>query len=190
MVMGFPHCANAYYLLMQLDKDFRPVFHLLETQCDTNDKTNANGYAKEAIRYNKINIGQMQILENETNANPFDVKLQALQSIVDSTDMMESDLPTHNGFEPLPPPACSPSFSSIVDEVFEYERGSTAAHNHSLSVDIQGINARVVSQMHDGGLSHTQANNTSKVDPSVSLNNCFPSNFRHSQGTNTFLQGL
>lgn len=172
---------------MQLDKDFRPVFHLLETQCDANDKTNANGDVKEAIRFNKINIGQMQILKNETNANPFDMKLQALQSLVDPADMMEGDLPVQNGIEPLPLlPACSPSFSSIVDEVFEYERGSTAAQNHSLSVDIQGMNARVVSPMHDGSLSHTQANNTAKVHPSVSLNSYFPSNFRHLQGTNTF----
>ncbi|XP_066397211.1 mediator of RNA polymerase II transcription subunit 14 isoform X2 [Miscanthus floridulus] len=189
MVMGFPHCANAYYLLMQLDKDFRPVFHLLETQCDANDKTNANGDAKEAIRFNKINIGQMQILKNETNANPFDMKLQALQSLVDPADMMEGDLPVQNGIEPLPLlPACSPSFSSIVDEVFEYERGSTAAHNHSLSVDIPGMNARVVSPMHDGSLSHTQANNMAKVHPSVSLNSYFPSNFRHLQGVNKSVQ--
>lgn len=189
MVMGFPHCANTYYLLMQLDKDFRPVFHLLETQCDANDKTNANGDVKEAIRFNKINIGQMQILKNETNANPFDMKLQALQSLVDPADMMEGDLPVQNGIEPLPLlPACSPSFSSIVDEVFEYERGSTAAQNHSLSVDIQGMNARVVSPMHDGSLSHTQANNTAKVHPSVSLNSYFPSNFRHLQGVNKSLQ--
>ncbi|KAF8650203.1 hypothetical protein HU200_064058 [Digitaria exilis] len=189
MVMGFPHCANAYYLLMQLDKDFRPVFHLLETLCDASDKTNANEDAKETIRCNKINVGQMQIVKNESNTNPFDVKLQALQSIMSSADMMENDLPIQNGTEPRPLlPACSPSFSSIVDEVFEYERGSTAALNHSLSVGIQGINARAVSPMHDGGLSHTQANNTLKVHPSVSLNSYFPSNFIHSQDANKSLQ--
>ncbi|CAN6181802.1 unnamed protein product [Urochloa humidicola] len=202
MVMGFPHCANAYYLLMQLDKDFRPVFHLLETQCDASDKTNANADAKEAIRCNKINVGQMQILKNEPNTNPYDVKLQALQSIMSSADIMESDLPVQNGTEPLPLlPACSPSFSSIVDEVFTYECGSTPAQNlsvppsslpstsshlSSLSVGIQGINARAASPMHDGGLSHTQA--TSKVHPSVSLNSYFPSNFRHLQDVNKSLQ--
>ncbi|XP_022680352.1 mediator of RNA polymerase II transcription subunit 14 isoform X3 [Setaria italica] len=203
MIMGFPHCANAYYLLMQLDKDFRPVFHLLETQCDASDKTNANADAKEAIRFNKINVGQMQILKSESTTNPFDVKLQALQSIMSSADIMDSDLPVQNGIEPLPLlPACSPSFSSIVDEVFEYERGSTAAQNHSilpsslpatphlssLSVGIQGVNARAVSPMHDGGLSHTQANNILKVHPSVSLNSYFPSNFRHLHDVNKSLQ--
>ncbi|RLN35498.1 mediator of RNA polymerase II transcription subunit 14-like [Panicum miliaceum] len=205
MVMGFPHCANAYYLLMQLDKDFRPVFHLLETQCDASDKTktNANADAKEAIRCNKINVGQMQVLKNESNTNPFDVKLQALQSILSSTDLMESDIPVQNGIEPLPLlPACSPSFSSIVDEVFEYECGSTAAQNHSLppsslsstshlnslSVGIQGINPRAVSPMHDGGGSHTQAINTLKVHPSVSLHSYLPSNFRHIQDVNKSLQ--
>lgn len=201
MVMGFPHCANAYYLLMQLDKDFRPVFHLLETQCDASNNTNANADAKETIRCNKINVGQMQVLQNESSASPFDVKLQALQSIMCSADMMESDLRIQNGIEPLPLlPACSPSFSSIVDEVFEYERGSTGAQNHSvppsslsstshlssLSVGMQGINARAVSPMHDGGLSQIQANNTLKVHPGISLNSYFPSNFIHSQGTNNF----
>ncbi|CAN6195413.1 unnamed protein product [Urochloa humidicola] len=202
MVMGFPHCANAYYLLMQLDKDFRPVFHLLETQCDASDETNANADAKEAIRCNKINVGQMQILKNEPNTNPYVVKLQALQSIMSSADIMESDLPVRNGTEPLPLlPASSPSFSSIVDEVFTYECGSTPAqdpsvppsslpstssHLSSLSVGIQGINARAASPMHDGGLSHTQA--TSNGHPSVSLNSYFPSNFRHLQDVNKSLQ--
>jgi mediator of RNA polymerase II transcription subunit 14 len=144
----------------------------------------------------------MQVLKNESNTNPFDVKLQALQSIMSSTDLMESDIPVQNGIEPLPLfPACSPSFSSIVDEVFEYECGSTAAHNHSvppsslpstshlnsLSVGIQGINPRAASPMHDGGGSCTQAINTLKVHPSVSLHSYLPSNFRHIQGTNTFL---
>ncbi|KAL6598037.1 hypothetical protein ACP70R_046458 [Stipagrostis hirtigluma subsp. patula] len=199
MVMGFPHCANAYYLLMQLDKDFRPVFHLLETQSDASDKANANADAKEAIRFNMINVGQMQILKSKSNNNPFDVKLQALQNLVNCADMMENELSIQNGMEPLPlPHACSPSFSSIVDEVFEYEHGASTASNHSLppsnllstshlnSVGIQGINARAVSPMHDGGLSHTQANNTSKVSPGVSLNRHFPSN-RHVQSTSTFL---
>ncbi|WVZ64079.1 hypothetical protein U9M48_013648 [Paspalum notatum var. saurae] len=203
MVLGFPHCANAYYLLMQLDKDFRPVFHLLETQCDAGDKANANADPKETIRYNKINIGQMQILKNESNINPFDVKLRSLQSIVSSADIMESDLPVQNGIE-TPPllPSCSPSFSSIVDEVFEYERGTAAAQSHSvppsslpstshpssLSVGIQAINARAVSPMRDGGLAHTQANNTLKVHPSVSLNSYFPNNFRHLRDVNKSLQ--
>lgn len=198
MVMGFPHCANAYYLLMQLDKDFRPVLHLLETQCDANDRTNANADAKEAIRCTRIDVGQMQILKNESNTNPFDVKLQPLQSIVSSADIMESDLPVQKGMEPLPLlPSCSPSFSSVVDEVFEYERCSTTAQSHSvppsslpstphlssLSVGIQGINVRA-----DGVLSHSQANNTLKVHPNVSLNSYFPSNFRHLQDVNKSLQ--
>ncbi|XP_062199220.1 mediator of RNA polymerase II transcription subunit 14-like [Phragmites australis] len=201
MVMGFPHCANTYYLLMQLDKDFRPIFHLLETQCNASDKANANADAKEAMRFNKIDVGQMQILNNESRTNPFDVNLQALQGIVNCVDIMENGLTIQNGIEPLPLlPACSPSFSSIVDEVFEYEHASIATPNHSvppsslpstshwgsLSVGFQGVNARAVSPMHDGGLSHIQANTTSKVSSGVSLNSHFPSNLRHLQSTNTF----
>lgn len=31
LVMGFPECGTSYFLLMQLDDDFTPLFHLLET---------------------------------------------------------------------------------------------------------------------------------------------------------------
>ncbi|GJM99723.1 hypothetical protein PR202_ga16850 [Eleusine coracana subsp. coracana] len=196
MVMGFPHCANMYYLLMQLDKDFRPVFHLLETQCDTStsDKANASADAKEAIRFNKIDVGRIQIFKNDSSTIPFDVKLQALQGIANCTDIIENGIPIQNGIEALPLlPACSPSFSSIVDEVFEYdEDGPTAKQNQSvppsgfpstsrptsLSVGFHGVDARAVSvsQIHDGGLSHTQG----------SLNNYLPNNLRHLSSNKTF----
>jgi mediator of RNA polymerase II transcription subunit 14 len=193
MVMGFPHCANAYYLLMQLDKDFKPIFHLLETQCDTSDKANTNADAKEAIRFNKIDVGHIEILKNDCSTIPFDVKLHALQGIANCADIIENGIPVQNGFEPLPLlPACSPSFSSIVDKVFEYEDGlaakqnqsvppssfSSTSHLSSLSAGFHGVDARAVSvsPMHDGGLSRTQS----------SSNNYLPNSLRHLQSNKTF----
>jgi mediator of RNA polymerase II transcription subunit 14 len=192
MVMGFPHCANAYFLLMQLDKDFKPIFHLLETQCDTSDKANTNADVKEAIRFNELDVGQIEILKNDSSTIPFDIKLQALQGIANCANIIENGILVQNGIEPLPLlPAYSPSFSSIVDEVFEYEDGPTAKQNQSvspstfpsthlssLSVGFHGVDARAVSvsPMHDGGLSHTQS----------SLNNYLPNNLRHLQNNKTF----
>ncbi|KAM0879972.1 hypothetical protein ACQ4PT_033855 [Festuca glaucescens] len=63
MVMGIPWRANAYYLLMQLDNSLMPVFYLLEVHADGEDRSNADATsdAKEAVRFNRIDIGQMQI---------------------------------------------------------------------------------------------------------------------------------
>ena len=190
MVMGFPQCANAYYLLMQLDKDFRPVFHLLETQSDASNKINASIDAKEATRVNKIDIGLMQTIKYEKNTNIFDAKLHALQSIENHDDMIDNGLPVQNMVDPLPLlPACSPSFSSIVDEIFECEHGSSlpsASPVGSFSLGLQGESTRAISPMQDGAFSHSQANNTSIVHPSISLNSYFPTSLRHLQGTNAF----
>ncbi|GJM99725.1 hypothetical protein PR202_ga16852 [Eleusine coracana subsp. coracana] len=73
-------------------------------------------------------------LKNDSSTIPFDVKLQALQGIANCTDIIENGIPIQNGIEALPLlPACSPSFSSIVDEVFEYdEDGPTAKQNQSV----------------------------------------------------------
>uniref|UniRef100_A0A0D3H4M2 Mediator of RNA polymerase II transcription subunit 14 n=1 Tax=Oryza barthii TaxID=65489 RepID=A0A0D3H4M2_9ORYZ len=197
MVMGFPQCANAYYLLMQLDKDFRPVFHLLETQSDANDKTNTNACTKEALRFNKIDIGQIQISKSESNTNMFDAKLHALQNIGNCDDVIENRLPIQSGIEPLPLlPACSPSFSSVVDEVFEYEHGALAVPNHSLpqttlqstshpgslSVGFQGVGTRANASIEGA----SSAYSGSKFSPGVGLNSYLPSNLRHVQSTNTF----
>ncbi|VAI17170.1 unnamed protein product [Triticum turgidum subsp. durum] len=191
MVMGFPQCANAYYLLMQLDKDFRPVFHLLETQSDASNKLNANIGAKEAMRVNKIDVGQMEKIKYEKNSNPFDAKLHSLQSIENCDDMMDNQLLIQNSVDPLPLlPACSPSFSSIVDETFECEHGSSlpsASPVRSLSLGPQGASTRTISQMQDGALSHAQANNTSIVCPGVGVNSYFQNSLSHLQSTNAFL---
>lgn len=190
MVMGFPQCANAYYLLMQLDKDFRPIFHLLETQSDTSNKVNANIDAKEATRVNKIDVGQMQTIKYEKNTNSFDAKLHILQSMENCDHMLDTGFPVQNMVDPLPLlPACSPSFSSIVDEIFECEHNSSlpsASPVGSFSLGLQGESTRAISPMQDGALSQFQANNTSIVNPSISLNSYFPTSTRHFQTTNAF----
>ncbi|KAK8285905.1 hypothetical protein V6Z12_D08G257000 [Gossypium hirsutum] len=38
LIMGFPESESSYFLLMELDKDFKPLFKLLETQPDPSGK--------------------------------------------------------------------------------------------------------------------------------------------------------
>lgn len=38
LLLGFPDCGSSYFLLMQLDKDFKPQFKLLEICTDSSGK--------------------------------------------------------------------------------------------------------------------------------------------------------
>ncbi|KAF7000978.1 hypothetical protein CFC21_016740 [Triticum aestivum] len=118
MVMGFPWRTNAYYLLMQLDDNLMPVFYLLEVHIDGEDRFNIDTTTdtKEVVRFNRIDIGQMQLGEDECIANLLDVeKLQVLQS-------MEDGSPRHSEIDESLP--LKPSFSSVVKAVLGYERDS------------------------------------------------------------------
>jgi mediator of RNA polymerase II transcription subunit 14 len=128
MVMGFPQCANAYYLLIQLDNDLKPDFHLLETRIDGNNKSNAVATtgAKEAIRFNRIDISRMQIGENECHVNLFNAE-KSPQNMVNYNQNHEGRQLRQSGNGKLL--SLVPSFShflSAVDEIFrDDERSST-----------------------------------------------------------------
>ncbi|PUZ51069.1 hypothetical protein GQ55_6G142900 [Panicum hallii var. hallii] len=121
MVMGFPQCTNAYYFLIQLDNNLRPVFHLLETQSDESNSSNAD--ANQVIRFNRIDISCIQTGEDEYSVNLFDTG-KALQGI-------EGGSLRPSGNEKLVPltPSLSSSFSSLVDEVFEHSTSSSTIEN-------------------------------------------------------------
>ncbi|KAE8687317.1 Mediator of RNA polymerase II transcription subunit 14 [Hibiscus syriacus] len=72
LVMGFPDSGNSYFLLMELDKDFKPVFKLLETQPEASGKGHSFNDLDNALRIKKIDISQMQMLEDETNLSIID----------------------------------------------------------------------------------------------------------------------
>nr|XP_010932618.1 mediator of RNA polymerase II transcription subunit 14 isoform X1 [Elaeis guineensis] len=198
LLMGFPQCGNSYYLLMQLDKDFKPVFTLLETQTDQGGKSHSISDANEAIRFNKIDIGQMQIVEDELNMSLFDwEKLHSLRNRGACDQISEHGLLPEFGLESaLQHPACSqPSFSSVVDEVFEFEKGACGApfpitshlsvsHNapplsHLVSppTSHQGIKAGVSSPKWEG-VQQSQVNSIVKVSAGLtsSSNSMFLSN--------------
>ncbi|XP_062191927.1 mediator of RNA polymerase II transcription subunit 14-like [Phragmites australis] len=200
VVMGFPQCANAYYLLIQLDNDLRPVFHLLETWIDGSNKSNADAAtdANEAIRFNRIDINSMQIGENEYSVNLFDAE-KVLQDMVNYNQSIEGRLRQSGNSELVPLiPSFSPSFSSVVDEVFGSDPSSSTVENQllppysspsthlsSIQVDLEGVTGTA-------GLPELGRNfmysdiNTSEVTPSVTLNSNLLSNLNYAKGTNAF----
>jgi len=121
MVIEFSQCTNAYYLLIQLDNDLMPVFHLLETQTDESNKssTDSTTDSNQAVRYNRIYISHMQIGEDKYSLNLFDSR-KALQNMVNYNQCTEGRSLGKSGNVKLLPstPSSSPPFSSLVDEIF------------------------------------------------------------------------
>jgi len=193
MVMGFPWHANAYYLLMQLDNNLMPVFYLLEVHTDGEDRSNADATsdAKEAVRFNRIDIGQMQIGEDERSANLLNVdKLQVLQSMLNCKSM-EDRSPRQSGIDKSLP--LKLSFSSIVSAVLGYERGSPSKENQlsynlpsthlsPLKVGIQGVSGGACPPELDDGLLRYNID-AAKVASGVSLNSYLLSNLKSAHST-------
>ncbi|KAL6894916.1 hypothetical protein ACP4OV_007536 [Aristida adscensionis] len=188
IVMGFPQFANAYYLLVQLDNDLRPVFHLLETWTDGSNKSNAD--ANGTIRFNKIDISHMHIDENEYSVNLFNAeKLHALQSVVNYNRNDEVKPLRQSGIDELLPliPSFSP-FPFVVDEVFGDKQSSSTVQNHhlasyslhsthlsSIQAGLEGVSGTVGLPELDRSLMHYDLN-MSKATPGT---NAFSSKSGH-----------
>ena len=131
LMMGFPDCGSSYFLLMQLDKNFKPLFKLLETELDPSGKDNIFGDLNQVLRFKKIDIAQMQVLEDEMNLSLVD--WEKLHSILPNADCpnqmsghglysdirLQNSMHTARGHHPS-------GFSSLVDDVFGLEKGSSA----------------------------------------------------------------
>ncbi|XP_057515818.1 mediator of RNA polymerase II transcription subunit 14 [Amaranthus tricolor] len=126
LLMGFPDCGNSYFLLMHLDKDFKIVFELLETQLEQPGKS-SNFVVR---RCKDIDASQMQLLEDEMNLSILDFrKVGAFLPGVGSPNQPSEHRLLHDfnheGLMPIAP--CLPSrFSSIIDEFFELEKETCA----------------------------------------------------------------
>ncbi|OEL13877.1 Mediator of RNA polymerase II transcription subunit 14 [Dichanthelium oligosanthes] len=196
-VMGFPQCANAYYLLIQLDNDLRPDFHLLETKTDESNNSNAD--ANQVIRFNRIDISRMQLGEDEYSVNLFDTG-KALPDVGNFNQRVEGrSLKPRGNWKLLPlTPSLSPSFSSLVDEVFEHNTSSLtienqllppsslpSTHLRSFQVGPEGVSGTACLPKLDRNFMHSDIN-TSEVTPDVSLGSDRLSNLNHVKGTNAF----
>ena len=197
LVMGLPWRANAYYLLMQLDNNLMPLFYLLEVHTDGEDRSNADATsdAKEAVRFTRIDIGQMQIDEDECSANLLNVnKFQVLQSMLNCRSMEDRSPRKSEIDESLP---LKTSFSSIVNAVLGLgcEQGSPSKENQlsyslpsthlsSLEVGLQGVSGTNCTPELDDALLNSNIDRE-KIPSDVSLNSDPLSNLKSAHSTET-----
>lgn len=183
LLMGFPDCGSSYFLLMQLDKDFKPLFKLLETQPDTSGKAQSFIDSNNVLRIKQIDIDQMQILEDELNLSLLNwgKVLSSLPNSGGPDQTSEHGLLSEYGIEGSVQITGIPSsFSSIVDEVFELEKGpsappysvqnssssfntSPASHFGSVPMSLHSLKLGTPSPKWEGGMQISQINNATKV---------------------------
>lgn len=184
LMMGFPDCGSSYFLVMQLDKDFKPLFKLLETQADPSAKDSLFGDIIQVLRFKKIDIGQMRVVEDEMNFSLVDWrKLRSLlpnAACLNQTSGHEflSDIRIESSIQIAR--GHTSSFSSLVDEVFGHEKGTSApqfsiqnlssslnaslpSHYGSVPVNIHNLKAGTLSPKWEGGMQISQVNNITKA---------------------------
>ncbi|KAL4564908.1 hypothetical protein LXL04_028984 [Taraxacum kok-saghyz] len=117
LLMGFPDCGSSYFLLMQLEDNFTPIFKLLETQPDPSGKQepSSSNVSVLVTRSKNIDINQIHILEGETLPLSSDLESSDHSLVSDLTNEVSG---SGSGLLSV--------FSSIVDDVFEQERRSSA----------------------------------------------------------------
>ncbi|CAL0308808.1 unnamed protein product [Lupinus luteus] len=183
VMMAFPDCGSSYFLLMQLDKDFKPLFKLLETQPDPSAKDNLFGDLNQVLRNKKIDIGQIQVHEDEMNCLVDWGKLCPLlpnAACPNQTSGHEflSDIQIESSMQIAR--GHTSGFSSLVDEVFGHERGSSVAsfsvkdhssslnasltsHYGSVPMNFHSLKAGTPSPNWEGGMQISQVNNVTKA---------------------------
>ncbi|XP_043816187.1 mediator of RNA polymerase II transcription subunit 14 isoform X3 [Manihot esculenta] len=197
LIMGFPDCGNLYFLHVQLDKDFKPLFKLLETQADPSAKSHSFNDSNHVMRIKKVDVSQMQIFEDELNLSLLDSgKLTGCLPAGGSSQTSEHGLLSEFSLEgPMQIAGCPPSsFSSVVDEIFEHEKGaaapsfplqnltsynaSPASRFGSVPMNLHTAKAGTPSPKWEGGLQVSQMNNVVKVSNVASHYNgsLYPSN--------------
>nr|GMC91042.1 mediator of RNA polymerase II transcription subunit 14 [Ipomoea batatas] len=185
LLMRFPECGSSYYLLMQLDKDFKPLFKLLEIQSDSSGKAQSFGDLTNFVRSKSVDVGQMQIYEDVLNLSLLDYR-KLLSSLRDNTtQQIESSNLNKFSLEGSMSISCASSnFSSIVDEVFELEKGSSlpsmtganppyrfasspAPHFVPGSTNLHSSKAGTSSPKWEGGVQMLQNNTSSSYNVSI-----------------------
>lgn len=136
LFMGFPECGSSYFLLMQLDKEFKPSPKLIEVQVESAGKAEPFGDISKVIRVKNLNISRMHMCEDELNLSLLDRrKMLSIPSNVNADETTEQGIPSSSSLEgSLLRSNIANSFSSIVDEVFELEKGSNGQNTSSTSV--------------------------------------------------------
>ncbi|KAL1544325.1 Mediator of RNA polymerase II transcription subunit 14, variant 2 [Salvia divinorum] len=136
LFMGFPECGRSYFLLMQLDKEFKPCPKLIEVQSESSGKAEPFGDISKVIRVKNLDISRMHMCEDELNLSLVDHrKMLSIPNEVNAIEISEHGLSSNSSLDgSLLRSNDAISFSSIVDEVFELEKGSNGQSSSSTSV--------------------------------------------------------
>uniref|UniRef100_A0A7N0T523 Mediator of RNA polymerase II transcription subunit 14 n=1 Tax=Kalanchoe fedtschenkoi TaxID=63787 RepID=A0A7N0T523_KALFE len=118
--MGFPDKEGSYYLLLQLDNSFKPVFQLLKCQPDVN----------VVVQAKMIDSGKMPLLDDELNLSLLDLEKLLPPSTADyNSNKSRMDMLSVSNLESSTNnTGWSPSkFSSFVDNVFDHLKSLSAS---------------------------------------------------------------
>ncbi|GFP99771.1 mediator of RNA polymerase ii transcription subunit 14 [Phtheirospermum japonicum] len=135
LIMGFPECGSSYFLLMQLDREFKPCPKLVEAQLDSPGKAEPFGDVSKVTRVKDLDISHMHMCQDELNLSLLDRKVPFILNDGNINETRERGLPSSSSLEGSTLCSSLPlSFSSIVDEAFELEKGSNVQSVSSASV--------------------------------------------------------
>lgn len=141
LFMGFPECGSSYLLLMQLDEEFKPCPKLIEAQIDSSGKGEAFGDINKVIRVKDLDVSRMPMCKDEISLSLLD--RQTMVSILDDVNVNEvsgQGLPSNSGLRGSIVRSSLPiTFSSIVDGVFELEKGSTGHASSTSDLTSQAV---------------------------------------------------
>ncbi|KAJ7973490.1 mediator of RNA polymerase II transcription subunit 14 [Quillaja saponaria] len=180
LLMGFADCESCYFLLLQLDKDFKPLFKLLETQPDPSVKDSSYSDLNHVVRITKIDINQMQMLEDEMKVSLVDRGKLSSYNVGGPNQThghgFLSDIRLEGSMQIAG--LQSSSFSSVVDEVFDLAKSSSvapfsaqnpsssfntsASHFGAVTMNPHNVKAGTPSPKWEGGMQTFQNSNVSK----------------------------
>ncbi|KAL6493800.1 hypothetical protein OROGR_031709 [Orobanche gracilis] len=134
LVMGFPGYGSSYFLLMQLDKEFKPCPKLVEAQAESSRKALPFGDTGKVIRVKNLDINCMHMCQDDLILSLFDQKVPSIFNDGNINKICENGLLSNSSSEGSMLCSNLPlSFSSIVDEVFDLEKGANVQSATSTS---------------------------------------------------------
>jgi len=127
LLMGFPNCGDSYFLLTQLDVDFKPLFTLLESQQDSTGRSGLLCGPLQIFRFSKIDVGRIQMVEDEVNLSLLDNEWLACSTKeTGGSDIISESGPNSDSYTDAliqGQEGLQSSFLNVVDDIFESDKG-------------------------------------------------------------------
>ncbi|CAM8935678.1 unnamed protein product [Rhodiola kirilowii] len=116
LLMGFPNREGSYFLLLQLDNKFKPLFHLLKCQSNTN----------VVVQVKTIDTDKMLLLDDEVNLSVLDLEKVLPLYTADSHKSRHDILSLSSQKGSENDTGCAQStYPSFVDDVFEHLKAAS-----------------------------------------------------------------